>query len=125
MARDSAVKARTQTINQLRAVLVRAQPQLRESLAGLGPVALIRRCAELPEDAGADDLDTATSEVLRILARRVQALTVEAKHLQKRITDTVANRARTTRSTRRRPRHRRGAADRPPATTCGMRRRWC
>ncbi|MFF5676264.1 hypothetical protein ACFY8S_40310 [Streptomyces hygroscopicus] len=35
-AKDSAVKARTQAINPLKAVLVRADPQLREELAGLG-----------------------------------------------------------------------------------------
>ncbi|WP_406067672.1 transposase [Micromonospora sp. NBC_01638] len=42
IAKDSAVKARTQAINQLKAVLVRADPTLRESLSGLGRVALIR-----------------------------------------------------------------------------------
>jgi hypothetical protein len=36
LAKDSAVKARTQAINQLKAVLVGADPTLRESLAGLG-----------------------------------------------------------------------------------------
>jgi hypothetical protein len=35
LARASAVKARTQTINQLKAIIVGAEPALRESLAGL------------------------------------------------------------------------------------------
>jgi hypothetical protein len=48
LAKDSAVKARTQAINQLKAVLVGADPQLREAMAGLGRAALVRCCAELP-----------------------------------------------------------------------------
>ena len=35
LAKSSAVKARTQTINQLKAVLVAADPQLRDTLSGL------------------------------------------------------------------------------------------
>jgi transposase len=47
LARDSAVNARTKAINQLTAILVGADPALRESLAGLGPGSLIRACAAL------------------------------------------------------------------------------
>ncbi len=47
LAKSSAIKARTQTINQLKAVLVAADPQLRESLADLSNLRLIRRCAQL------------------------------------------------------------------------------
>ncbi|MFF3158484.1 hypothetical protein [Streptomyces sp. NPDC057910] len=38
LAKDSAVKARTQAINQLKAVLVIADPALRERLSTLGNV---------------------------------------------------------------------------------------
>ncbi|MFF5248953.1 hypothetical protein ACFY3V_32120 [Streptosporangium sp. NPDC000095] len=48
--------------------MVHADPQLRESLAGLGPATLIRRCADLPESE-ADDIHTAATGVLRTLAR--------------------------------------------------------
>ncbi|PKV92540.1 transposase [Amycolatopsis echigonensis] len=55
LAKTSALKARTQAINQLKAVLVTTDPALRESLAGLSRWMLIRRCAELdttdPQDA--------------------------------------------------------------------------
>ncbi|MFI8242840.1 transposase [Streptomyces sp. NPDC085866] len=51
LAKDSAVKARTQAINQLKAVLIRADPQLREQLAGLGNAELIRTCAGLVDDS--------------------------------------------------------------------------
>jgi transposase len=45
VAKDSAVKARTQAINQLKAALVAADPALREALSGLTNTMLIRRCA--------------------------------------------------------------------------------
>jgi transposase len=55
LAKASAIKSRTQAINQLKAVLVSADPQLRESLSGLKNPTLIRRCAQLdtssPRDA--------------------------------------------------------------------------
>jgi hypothetical protein len=47
VAKDSAVKARTQAIDQLKAVLVAADPALREALSGLTNTMLIRRCAQL------------------------------------------------------------------------------
>ncbi|WP_345340854.1 IS110 family transposase, partial [Rhodococcus olei] len=60
LAKASAVKARTQSINQLKAVLVGADTGLREALSGLSNTVLIRRCAEL--DAGtAHDVTTAAA----------------------------------------------------------------
>lgn len=47
LAKASAVKARTQTINQLKAVLVAADPVLREGLSGLSNHVLVGRCAQL------------------------------------------------------------------------------
>ncbi|MDN3244887.1 MULTISPECIES: hypothetical protein [unclassified Streptomyces] len=47
LAKDSAVKARTQAINQLKAVLVIADPALRERLSSLGNAELFRTCATL------------------------------------------------------------------------------
>jgi transposase len=85
LAKDSAVKARTQAINQLRAVLVRTDPQLRESLTGLGPVALMRRCAELPT-AQTHTITTAATDVLRTLARRVLMLSDEIRQLKRQLT---------------------------------------
>lgn len=49
LAKDSAVKARTQAINQLKAVLVIADPALRERLSRLGNRELFRTCARLTE----------------------------------------------------------------------------
>ncbi|MEV0030242.1 transposase [Nocardia sp. NPDC050793] len=46
-AKESATKSRSQAINQLKAVVMHADPTLRESLAGLSNPRLIRRCADL------------------------------------------------------------------------------
>jgi transposase len=45
LPKDSAVKARTQAVNQLKAVLVVADPALRERLSSLGNRELFRTCA--------------------------------------------------------------------------------
>jgi transposase len=90
IAKDSAVKARTQAINQLKTVLVRADPSLRDSLAGLGPVALIRACSDLhPSDIR--DIADAASGVLRMLARRVLALTAEIRSHEQSLTAIISD----------------------------------
>jgi transposase len=89
VARDSAVKARTQATNQLRGVLVGANPELRESLAGLGRATLIRRCAELPDPDPTAGVTATVVYTLRLLARRIQHLTGEINDLTGRITDAV------------------------------------
>jgi transposase len=53
VAKESAVKAGTQALNQLKAILVAADPALRESLSGLTNRRLVARCADLDGD---DDL---------------------------------------------------------------------
>jgi transposase len=90
VAKDSAVKARTQAINQLRAVLARAEPSLRESLAGLGLATLVRRCAELP-DTDVCDIGTAATQVLRTLARRIQILEEEIRSHQQQLTALITD----------------------------------
>ncbi|MEU4565018.1 IS110 family transposase [Actinoplanes sp. NPDC023936] len=83
IAKDSATKARTQAINQLKAVLVTAGPALRESLTGVGTLALITRCAQL------DDTTSAAGYTLRLLARRIKHLDSEIKELTARITTQI------------------------------------
>lgn len=86
MVRDSAVQARTKAINQLKAILVTADPVLRESLHGLGSKTLVRRCAQLPEPMEQmSDVQVATRYALRVLADRILALTRDADELEKRI----------------------------------------
>ncbi|GAA3785964.1 hypothetical protein GCM10022206_27410 [Streptomyces chiangmaiensis] len=61
-----------------------ADPALRESLAGLSNPKLIRRCSEL-EPADGIAPATAARHTLRLLARRIQHLTVEVNDLTARI----------------------------------------
>src|SRR6266545_2581466 len=88
LAKASALKSRTQAINQLKAVLVCADPALRKSLAGLGPCTLVRRCADL-DPATPNDVVSAAVYTLRRLAQRILHLTEEIRDLEKRITAAV------------------------------------
>jgi transposase len=94
MVRDTAINARTKSINQLKAILVTADPALRETVTGLGPATLIRRCAELPDPA--DDAGVAAAAVihtLRVLAERILRLKAEAYEIEKCMTALVASHA--------------------------------
>jgi transposase len=90
LAKSSAVKARTQTINQLKTVLIAADPQLRETHSGLSNLRLVRRCAELDIDAP-QDTTSAAAYTLRLLARRILTLTDEIRELEQQITTAVTN----------------------------------
>jgi len=77
VARNSAVKARSQTTNQLKALLVSAPAQLREQLRCLTANALITACARLRPAGEVADPEHATKTALRRLARRHQFLSEE------------------------------------------------
>ncbi|WP_240122339.1 transposase, partial [Streptomyces sp. MUM 2J] len=88
LAKGSAIKSRTQAINQLKSVLVCADAELRESLAGLSNPKLFQQCAILAEleisgPAGA------ARHTLKLLARRIQNLTDEINDLTERISEAV------------------------------------
>jgi transposase len=82
VARRSAVDVRREALTQLRAVIVTAPERLRRELRGLPTGKLLDRCSRLrrTSTAGADEL--ATRLVLRSLARRIQAATLEANDLE-------------------------------------------
>jgi hypothetical protein len=90
LAKGSAVKARTQTINQLKAVLVAADPALRETLSGLSNTMLIRRCTQLEVDTPCDTT-SAAAYTLRLLARRISQLTDEIRELEQQITAAITS----------------------------------
>jgi len=92
LAKASATKARTQAINQLKAVLVAADTDLREALSGLSNTLLFRRCAEL-ETQAPHDVTSAATYTLRLLARRILELGNEIRDLERRITDAIAGHA--------------------------------
>lgn len=90
MAKDSAIKSRAQAINQLKAIVVRADPVLRESLTGLSNPRLIRRCADLDPTAPISSASNAAAYTLRSLARRILRLTEEIDDLNTQITAAIA-----------------------------------
>ena len=80
-AKDSAVKARTQAINQMKALVVTAPAELRETLNGLPSRALAKRCAGFRPGRLADPT-TAAKYTLRSLACRYHQLSREVQDLE-------------------------------------------
>jgi transposase len=79
VTRRGAVKARTATINQLKALLVTAPAEIREPLAGLTTAVLIPACLALAPTGPVADPAQAVRLVLRRLARRYQFLSTEIR----------------------------------------------
>lgn len=83
LVKSSAVKARTTAINQLKGLLVGAEPLLRDQLRGLGTKALIRTCAlMLP--------NTVERMLMADLANRINYLAAELGRLEIAMTKTVS-----------------------------------
>ena len=80
VARRSAVKAKTQTINQLRSLLVSAPDDLRERLWKSKPEQCVAGCARLRKAEGSVMLKALTA-TLRLLAKRWLMLSAELKEL--------------------------------------------
>jgi len=79
VVRRSAIKARTQTMNQLKSLLITAPGELRDQLRPLTTAALILTCARLRPGSAMTDPAVAVKQALRTLARRYQALTAEIR----------------------------------------------
>ncbi|MEU7865066.1 IS110 family transposase [Nonomuraea sp. NPDC049141] len=90
LAKTSAVKSRSQAINQLKAVLVAAEPELRDSLAGLSNPKLIRQCVALDAEAAPTSITAAATYALRLLAQRINHLTQEITDLETQITAVIS-----------------------------------
>jgi transposase len=88
LAKTSATKSRAQAINQLKAVLVGADPAVREALSGLSNPKLIGRCAAL-DVVTPTSAPTAATYTLRLLAQRIQHLTTEIHALTTHITAAI------------------------------------
>ena len=78
IAKDSAIKARTQAMNQVKALIVTAPVELREELSGLDGCRLVERCAGFRPGRLATPT-AAVKHVLRRLTRRHGWLTSEIK----------------------------------------------
>ncbi|GAX49329.1 hypothetical protein SO3561_00818 [Streptomyces olivochromogenes] len=90
LAKGPAVKARTQAINQLKAVLVSADPNLRKELAGLNDAELFRTCVRLADDNksdgnGVEAVLQATRITLSLPAQRIGQLTEQIQDLEGRL----------------------------------------
>jgi transposase len=86
MARRSAVKAKTQAINQLRALLVTAPEAIREKLWDTKPEKCVARCARL-QPLGKTPLLAALTGTLRLLAKRWVVLARELRELDASLAD--------------------------------------
>jgi transposase len=92
VARQSAVKARTQAINAVKALLVTAPAELREQLDGLPTGALLRQAAAL-EPGRVETPTTAAMLALRSLAGRYQHLDAEVQLLSEELERLTAKHA--------------------------------
>lgn len=78
IARDTAVKARTQALITLKCIVVNAPAELREQLAPLSDKALLDRCASFRRGP-VESTTASTKHTLRALARRWLELATEIK----------------------------------------------
>jgi transposase len=78
VAKDVAVKARTAAMVSLKAVIVTADPELREQLQPMTKMALIDRCASL-RPGPVTSVHAAAKHTLRAIARRWRQLNDEVK----------------------------------------------
>ena len=85
VARRSAVDVRRETLVQLRSVIVTSPDRLREELRRLPVQRLLDRCSRLRRSKTATPDELAVRLVLRTLARRIEAATVEASELEREI----------------------------------------
>jgi transposase len=90
VARSTAIMARVQAINAIKALIVTAPDELRESLRGLSAIRQVRTCASL-QPSSLDHPSGAVQLALRSLACRYEALEVEIKQLDKPLADLTAS----------------------------------
>lgn len=88
-AREGAVNAQKQGLNQLYALVVSSPEDLRSRLDGLRGAALVKACLQLRPTGDAERVVTATT--LRAVARRVRALGQEAAEYEAQVRQLVAS----------------------------------
>ncbi|MFG2825859.1 IS110 family transposase [Kitasatospora sp. NPDC048365] len=93
VVRSSAVKSRTQTINQIRTLIVTAPGEVREKLRDLPTSELIRTLARSRPVGDPSDPARAARTALRRLARRYQYLTEEVSEADAELRPLVAQTA--------------------------------
>jgi transposase len=93
VAQRSAVKAKTQCINQIRALLVNGPADLREQMKQLPTARMIRTLARLRPGTDLADPAAGCKHALRSLARRHAALDEEINELHQALTESTAQAA--------------------------------
>lgn len=91
--RQGAVAARTGAICHLKALVITAPEDLRRELRPLPTGALVNRCAAMRDSSRRDTERAATVSALRSTARRIEALTAEAKELEQQLETIVRTEA--------------------------------
>lgn len=86
----SAIKARTQTVNQMRSILDTGDPALRDELGALKATRLGDRCSRLRPGTDIADPIAAAKTALRSLGHRYKTLTVEIDQLRALLDTAVA-----------------------------------
>jgi len=92
-ARRSAVKARAQAANQLRAMLITAPEKLKSELGGLSTARLVTKVSRSRPGKNLSDVETATKFALRSVAHRYQQLSEEISKLDEHLNRLVAEAA--------------------------------
>jgi transposase len=86
VARNGAIKAKTAATNSLHAMVITAPEPLRTQLRGTSSARLVRACLRLrPDLERLDDPVQAYKHALRSIARRTDALGLEARQLQRQL----------------------------------------
>ena len=85
------VKQRTETMNQIKGLLVSAPEALRGRLVGMTGKKLAQRCHKLRDRSTDDTVTLATVDALRSLGRRYLEATTESERLEKNIDKLVAS----------------------------------
>ena len=88
VARLSAIKSRSQTLNQIRSLVSTAPVQLREQLRDLTIANIVKTCSAFRPGPGSD-VETVSKLTLRALSRRVQYLDAEIEDIDTRRTALV------------------------------------
>jgi transposase len=93
VTRRSAVKARAQSVNQLKNLLITAPEKLKSELWGLSTAKLVAKVSGFRPGANPSDVKAATKFALRSVARRHQRLSEEISELDEQLDRLVAEAA--------------------------------
>jgi transposase len=93
VTRRSAVKARAQSVNQLKNLLITAPEKLKSELWGLSTAKLVAKVSGFRPGANPSDVQAATKFALRSVARRHQRLSEEISELDEQLDRLVAEAA--------------------------------